>query len=279
MDTRFWGPSGWRLLHLTVEAPLGSRSEEAVHELFTLLPFVLPCKFCRYSLSEYYKDRPIPIQFEKKRHWLYKIHNNVNAKLRSQNLSVVADPTYKEVHELYSKWALQPCASTQILGWDFLFSIANTTPSKSSKSSPLENAPIDLDTPTQRNTWNTMNYKERIPYIQKWWDLIHTILPFEPWRDAWTAAELKLGKAPVKKGRKAVLAWLYTMEKTICRHMAEEAPHDSFNGLCKEVSTFSSGCGTKTSSRIKTCRAKKNSARETLRKARNLRFADHGGIL
>ena len=279
MDTRFWGPSGWRLLHLTVEAPLGKRSESVIQETFKLLPYVLPCKFCRYSLSGYYEGKPIPTQYEKMGNWLYRIHNDVNGKLRSQNISVLPDPPYKEIQERYHEWVSQPCASTQILGWDFLFSIANTTPSKSSKSSPLDDAPQNLETPDDRNKWNTMNYKERIPYIQKFWDSLGHVLPFEPWRKAWHTAEKKLGKAPVKKGKKAVLAWLYNMEKTICSNMAEEAPHNSFTGLCKEVSAFSSGCGKKTSPRVKTCRAKKNSARETLRKARNERFATHGGVL
>jgi hypothetical protein len=211
----------------------------------------------------------MPESYDAMSKWLYEIHNEVNAKLRGQNIAVEPDPTYKEIKERYEQWSKMPCASTQILGWDFLFSIANTTPSKNAKSTPMDDAP-DTPTPHLRNQWNTMNYKERIPYVQKWWDTIGHVLPFAPWRHAWLAAEKRHGKAPVKKGKRAVLNWLFQMEQTICKKMAEEAPHDSFEGLCKEVSTFSSGCGSK--KRAKTCRAKKNAARETLRRQRNLRF-------
>jgi hypothetical protein len=82
-----------------------------------------------------------------------------------------------------------------MLGWDFLFSVANTTPSKALSSSPMENAPENIVIPTEKNKWNTMTYKERIPYVQKWWNLIADVLPFEPWRSAWQKAENKYGKA------------------------------------------------------------------------------------
>jgi len=273
MDTRFWGPSGWRLLHLTLEAPLGGRSFKHIRTVFELVPYVLPCKFCRKSLSEYYEERPIPNEYDKMGKWLYHVHNEVNNKLRKQSISVEPDPTYTDIQNRYEQWTTMPCASTQILGWDFLFSIANTTPSKTSASTPMEDAPTDLSTPVLRNKWNTMNYKERLPYIQKWWDLLGDVLPFEQWRTVWKKAARLHGKAPVKNGKRAVLNWLFKMEQTICKSMAESAPHDSFSGLCKEVSTFSSGCGKKTSPNVKTCRAKKNAARETLRLQRNARFS------
>ena len=279
MDTRFWGPSGWRLLHMTVSTPLQDRKEEDLYNFFELLPYVLPCKFCRKSLSIYYEARPIPKSYRAMKLWLYEIHNDVNEKLRSQNLLKEPNPSFKEIEERYSKWVNMPCASTQMLGWDFLYSIANTTPCKSLKSSPLEGAPALVDTPELKNRWNTMNYKERIPYVEKWWKLIGKVLPFKPWRSAWEKNEKINGLIPVFKGKKAVLAWVYKMEHGICSSMSEEAPHGSFNGLCKEISTFASGCGSKTNPRVKTCRAKKNTARETLRKQRNLRYEQHGGVL
>lgn len=279
MDTRFWGPSGWRLLHLVVATPMQERTIAHMRVFFECLPFVLPCKFCRYSLSGYYDARPIPAKQEDFERWLYNIHNDVNGKLRSQNLLKMDNPTYEEVHKLYSAWADTPCASTQMLGWDFLFSVANTTPSKSSHSSPMDGAPPNIHTDKEKNKWNTMSHKERLPYVQKWWNLLGSVLPFKPWRDAWQKATTAIGTAPVKKGKKAVLAWLYKMEKFVCKTMAEDAPHNSFDGLCKEITAFSSGCGKKTSPRVKTCRAKKNIARSTLRRNRIKRYTQSGGFL
>ena len=100
MDTRFWGPSGWRLLHLisfTYE-PTDVAHRDAVERVFTLLPYVLPCKFCRESLSIYMEEDPLVLTtkpaFSK---WLWRIHNKVNAKLRSQGLLHEADPPYESV--------------------------------------------------------------------------------------------------------------------------------------------------------------------------------------
>lgn len=271
MDTRFWGPCGWRLLHLSVTAPLNGRDFKQIKEFFELLPYVLPCKFCRQSLTHYYRKRPIPDTYEEMNKWMYNIHNEVNDKLRSQNLLNVPNPPFEQVQEMYTKWSESPCASSTILGWDFLFSIANTTPSKGLNSTSIVGAPENLQTAKERNEYNTMSYKERIPIVEKWWSLIKLVFPYPLWRSAWAKGEKKYGKAPVKKGKKAVLAWLYNIQKTICQSMMEDLPYDSFNGLCKEVSAFSSGCGNAKTKNTKTCRAKKQAVRETLRRARNLR--------
>ena len=61
MDTKFWGPSGWKLLHLITFTYEPSQSK-AVGKFFELLPFVLPCKFCRASLTEYMDDDPIDLK-------------------------------------------------------------------------------------------------------------------------------------------------------------------------------------------------------------------------
>jgi len=271
MDTRFWGPSGWRLFHLSVTTPLKGRDFTNIKKFYQLLPFVLPCKFCRQSLTKYYKNRPLPNSYSKMNRWLYDIHNDVNEKLRSQKLLKEPNPTFEKVQSDYMKWSESPCASSTILGWDFLFSIANTTPSKHLSSTPIVDAPLILDTPELRNEYNTMKYNERIPYVQEWWNLIKTVFPYEPWRNAWIKGENQYGLAPVNKGKKAVLEWLFNIQKIVCKTMMEETPYNSFNGLCKEVSLFSSGCGKAKTKATKTCRAKKLVARETLRRNRNLR--------
>ena len=263
MDTRFWGPSGWRLLHLIVATPLNNRNPTDIKEFFKLTPYILPCKFCRHSLASYYEKYPVPDT--KMEHWLYDIHNEVNGKLRSQGLLKDPNPSYEEIHQRYKEWATMPCASTKFLGWDFLTSIANTTPSKISKSPPIIDAPENLDSSELRNKWNTMSYKERLPYIKQWWDLIPKVLPFEPWTKAWVKAEGANGRIELNGGKRPALAWVYKMEQSICNILAENAQHSSFYGLCKEVSAFASGCGKKTNKRVMTCRAKKIRLRKTLR--------------
>ena len=56
MDTKFWGPSGWELLHLiTFEKGYLSKKKE----LFSTLPFILPCKYCRESALKFMNEDPL----------------------------------------------------------------------------------------------------------------------------------------------------------------------------------------------------------------------------
>ena len=104
MDTRFWGPSGWRLLHSITFAydPANTKTRSAVKMAFEMLPFVLPCKFCRASLTEYMEIHPLDPAMESKAtltKWLWTVHNEVNRKLRNQKLNVAPDPPFEKVSE------------------------------------------------------------------------------------------------------------------------------------------------------------------------------------
>ena len=86
MDTRFWGPSGWKLLHLiTFDYKYSPENAVTYAQFFETIPYILPCKFCRASLTDYYREHPFKTQdsltknLDLKR-WLYNIHNCVNDK-------------------------------------------------------------------------------------------------------------------------------------------------------------------------------------------------------
>ena len=84
MDTRFWGPSGWKMLHLiTFDYKYSSANAVKYAHFFESLPYILPCKFCRASLTDYYRQYPFlntnetyvnlnPSLDLKK--WMYNIH-------------------------------------------------------------------------------------------------------------------------------------------------------------------------------------------------------------
>ena len=58
MDTKFWGPSGWKLLHYMTESYPDKPSETHKANMitfFNVLGEVLPCKYCRISFKEYIK--------------------------------------------------------------------------------------------------------------------------------------------------------------------------------------------------------------------------------
>ena len=62
MDTRFWGPPGWKLIHqVAYKYPINPTEIEKLDYgiFYSNLAFVLPCKYCRNSFTKYLKNLPI----------------------------------------------------------------------------------------------------------------------------------------------------------------------------------------------------------------------------
>ena len=268
MDTRFWGPSGWKLLHLIAAEP----GDTAVYEWFKLLPFVLPCKYCRASLQEYYEKKPLTLEIVRSNfgRWLYEIHNLVNAKLRDQGILKTADPSWPSVRDYYKKLRAGLCDKSPIIGWDFFASIAYTTPTKGIASKPMANTPESPNMTIEvRNRYNLLTPKERIAILRKWWHLLPEVLPCSAWKDAWQCSKSK--EPPLNRGRGPVSCWLWAIEEAACKSLQCPTPHASLPALKSEMSAFESACGS--SKKKKTCRAK----RKALRKAAMTRRAQNGG--
>jgi hypothetical protein len=253
MDTRFWGPSGWRLLHLITFTYEPSVQKEAVREVFEMLPFVLPCKFCRASLSEYMEKEPLEPALQSKAkltRWLYVIHNHVNEKLRSQGLLKEPNPSFSAVKKVYMERVAAGCVRTEFEGWEFLFSIAENHPfSYSAKNSnPMPNAPTEASTPEERNRWNLMKPEERMGFYKRFWASLEGALPFDSWRTAWGKCGLPQSALDTRQSTmKAVWKVRCCMEKELELVNQEEYEH-----LCKRLANHRSGCGKKAKAR--TCR-------------------------
>lgn len=109
METIFWGPSGWEFLHiLTFIYPENPSLQDKIlfRDFMHLVSDILPCKYCRASFTKYSQSLDIT-PFLDTRHtminWLYKMHNKVNKKLRSQGYCHYENPTLSHVETLYSK--------------------------------------------------------------------------------------------------------------------------------------------------------------------------------
>jgi hypothetical protein len=276
MDTRFWGPSGWLLLHLIAfQAP--KRNLQKVRTFFEQLPYVLPCKFCRASLAEYLADDPIPSKASDYAKWLYRIHNRVNDKLRSQKLLETPNPSWDDVKRRYEGWIQSSCSKHTMIGWDFLFSIAYTTPCSSVGTSPMPNAPPleSLQTPELRNRWGRMSREERIPYLESWWSLLPDVLPYEEWTMRWKHNVPT--KPNVEEGRRAITLWLFQVEKAMCTN--DDIMHASYSDLCSELKTFASGCSKQRTNKMKTCRAIKHKRRKIFTRRKKQLYSLTGGFL
>jgi hypothetical protein len=132
MDTRFWGPPAWVLLHtLAYHYKPELKSEYKI--FFNNLKHVLPCIYCRVSFTEYTEALPIDNYLNSKEDifkWLYEIHNMVNDKLRIQGLIHWENPSLAEIINRYKSFEIDNCQvrDKSIMGWNFLYSIAFNYP-------------------------------------------------------------------------------------------------------------------------------------------------------
>ena len=239
MDTRYWGPSGWQLLHL-IAAKGASKS------FWMTIPFILPCKFCRASLTDYYKELPLS---KNQAVWLYKIHNKVNDKLRKQGHPTKPDPSQVKVLEHYKSMLNEGCTKTYFPGWELLFSIADNHP-YCAPSKPMPDAPISAPkTLEEKNRYNMLTPDERITQLKAFWTLLPDALPFKEWQTSW-----KKYQGPIKQAitnRRTAKAWLWKIKCGLESDL-EQLGDTSYNGLCKQVAKHRSGCST--SKKARTCR-------------------------
>ena len=233
MDTRFWGPSGWKLLHLTCT----TADRPRLNDFLETIPYILPCLFCRASLTDYYRQHPYTTAKDMSR-WIYQIHNLVNAKLRKQGLHPAPNPTYATAKAHVADLMAAPW-SVQLTGfWDFLFAVGYHHPKHAILTKPMENCPPHAVSGSvcEQNKWNVLPYHERMKWFHRFWSILPDVLPPEiqkRWRTALVVCPLD------DSSRRSTMAWLWRMR---CHIDADF--HDPYLSVCKRVGAFSSDCGT-----------------------------------
>jgi hypothetical protein len=258
MDTQFWGPSGWRLLHMITFAYEPESQESAMRQFFEILPFVLPCKYCRSNLVKHYKELPLEPALKSKEtltKWLYEIHGLVNNILRKKGQKIPNDPPFSDVKRIYEERLHFGCSKTEFPGWEFLFSIVESHPlSKSEQPHPLPDAPpkTHLKTNKELLEWNYLSGTCRFNYVCRFWKLLPHVLPFSEWRRIWKQELAKCCGKPwdsketslrtLWKARKAIEEKLELLNKT------------TFHDLCKTLRYYKSGCGFQQNRNTRTCR-------------------------
>jgi hypothetical protein len=304
MDTRMWGGSGWTGVHGGAKAAdADAAMVKPVAAFVGALPYALPCRYCRSSLTGYMRQLPPPPATrsssggDRWSRWAYAVHNLVNGKLRSQGLLKTKNPPFAEVDGRYAALLAAP-GPQPMRGWDFLAAVAWTTPPVSDAAALKASAPMpDVPVPPpsaplwQRNAANTVPPAERRRLVARFWETVGPALSRPEWRAAWAAAVDAEGPAPVAKGPRAVTAWLCRVRGRVCGACSgsggPKAP--SYAATCAELKAFASGCGgagahdhASTSGRAssrKTCRAQKLSARRALTLKRKRVYAATGGFI
>jgi len=255
MDTKFWGPPGWKLLHVLTLTYEPSKATK-MRAFLETLPYVLPCKFCRASLTDYYRELP-PESALKSRaalvKWLWRIHSMVNEKLRGQGQTIPPDPSLKDVYSIYERYIPspgepKPCESFP--GWDFLFSIAYNHPLSVRGSKPMPDAPAaeTINSDEELNKWNLLAPEKRFVPWRQFWDLLPQVMP-APWAKAW----VKAAQVPTLDNRKQTVAYLWRVR---CK-FADGA--DPYTVVCNKLAAHESGCSK--SLRARTCRRRRTRKR------------------
>ena len=253
MDTRFWGPSGWKLLHLvTFDYKYSPQNAVIYAQFLESLPYILPCKFCRASLTDYYKQYPfktyvnINPNLDLKK-WMYNIHNCVNDKLRSQGLNTNANPKYEDVKKIYEKLLKCDWQTQLSMMWDFLFAVAYNHP-KESHSEPMPNCPKGVykcKDKCEKNKWNVLPLCDKIYWFKRFWAFLPVVLP-EEISKKWKEIE----NPPTLKCRRSTLAWLWRMRCALDSNFK-----DPYTSICKKITAYSSDCGK--NKKAITCRKRK----------------------
>ena len=255
MDTRFWGPSGWKLLHhIAFTYEYTAESAVLYSHFLETLPYILPCKFCRSSLTDYYQQHPFsmkntfmdPLLDLPK--WMHTIHNCVNDKLRVQGLCPSPNPSFQQVKRHYQTVLRTSWKQQLSLFWDFLFSVGYHHPrERQLYSTPMPECPPTVkksNNPCERNKWNVLPLKERTQWFYRFWSILPAVLP-PPIASHWKHAELK--HPPTLGTRQKTMNWLWRM-----RCELDTDYHDPYRSVCQQIATYSSDCGTRKG--VFTCR-------------------------
>ena len=246
MDTRFWGPPAWKLLHSIAATYEPERQSGPMREFLEVLPYILPCKYCRSNLTAHYKKLPYSGELDTREHlekWLYHLHGLVNDKLREQGQTISADPSFREVQERGAAIAAGPFPA-----WDFLFSVAYIYPPQT-REAALPDAPKSCPAGTtdcERNGWNKLAPGRRMNYWMRFWKVLPGVLP-AAWKDAWIRAWK--AASPQFTSRRAAIAGLWRVR---CAFEKDKA--DPYAEVCDRLTYHSSGCGASNSPRNRTCR-------------------------
>jgi hypothetical protein len=260
MDTRFWGPSGWKLFHLiTFNYEYSKQNALLYKDFFETIPYILPCKFCRASLTDYYRIYPINEMTKESFNmtkWMYDIHNCVNNKLRKQGLNPNTDPPFSKVSKYFNKLKVCPWEQQLQLFWNFLFSVAYNHPKESSvHSKPMPECPPEVykcNDNCEKNKWNILPLEYKLYWFKRFWINLPAVLPIEI-QKRWRQAQIK---NPITfECRRSILAWLWRM-----RCMLDSSFKDPYTSICKQISSYSSDCGKKP--RSITCRRKRKTVKK-----------------
>lgn len=128
MDTKFWGPGGWKLLHaISFGFPdrYTNKSIDIYRRFYETIQYILPCETCRNNYKDHIKIHPISYITSKDtcKLWLYNIHNSASDIIRHENRNIGYNPEFELIKDKYDVLCKKKiCKNSQV--WDFMYSVA-----------------------------------------------------------------------------------------------------------------------------------------------------------
>lgn len=113
MMTKVWGPAGWLFLHcvtfgypyaINPQNPEHTTKPEDYYNFFYYLGRVMPCRYCRESYQDFFKDHDLRQALNNRKDickWLYTMHNRVNHKLGVPECQI---PSFEDVVRKYESF-------------------------------------------------------------------------------------------------------------------------------------------------------------------------------
>jgi len=247
MDTKFWGPSGWKLLHYMTESYPDKPSETQKANMitfFNVLGEVLPCKYCRISFKEYIKAKPVEKVVnsrEKLCRWMFDIHNMVNNKLRKQGLVNEQNPPYKLIRRRFKEYLKDPGFRAGNEGINFISSIAFNYPVKQKCE------------------------RCKKLYYELFFITLPKVVPDKKFNEV---LNIQMEEKPIQhilECRSVMKKWMYDL---ICKYNSKKS--HSYKGYCKKIEYYrASGCEKK-NHKGNTCRKKKKKNKKGGKKTKRL---------
>jgi hypothetical protein len=256
MDTRFWGPSGWQLLHLI--ATDETAPAESKKTFFENLEFILPCRFCRESTSKFMKE--LPYDGRHPAHWLWKFHGLVNSKLRKQHEEGLiqgsdppsfVEPSFESVDKSY-KQALASSSEKPP---------GNVLPGQDFLSAVLYNAAGSHLTSEEK--------EEQKKAYHAWFQALFQVFPYQKTLRKTLAEAKPITSIPFQKDE--VVAWGFATLRSVCKKHKLRCLFASLKSMCSICAHYTSKCNGKTY-RGKTCRSVQRTARVKPGQAKTVRI-------
>lgn len=114
MDTRVWGPHGWKLIHtVAFNYPEHPTDDDKARytSFFHSLADVLPCETCRQHFGDLLKEYPVTKGLKSREamsRWSVEAHNKVNRRLKKPVVSY--ETARKEYEAIRGKTCVKPKA-------------------------------------------------------------------------------------------------------------------------------------------------------------------------